>query len=97
ESELLAKLRIKPDQPLKFYREKGCQECRDAGYAGRLGIFEILIPDSEVKKLIDKKAASGEIRNCAISNGMRTLRDDGLKKLERGTTSLSELLRVTQE
>lgn len=96
--EVLTKLKLAPDASLKFYREKGCQQCRDTGYSGRIGIFEMLIPDDELKKLIDKKASSSEIRNFAFSQRMmKTLREDGLSKLSRGITSLAELLRVTQE
>lgn len=82
---------------VKLYREKGCQQCRETGYTGRIGIFEILIPTDELKRLIDKKASSSEIRDCAIRGGMKTLRQDGIEKLFKGITSLSEILRVTQE
>jgi len=94
--ELLEQLKIKEKTSLEFYREKGCSRCRNTGYGGRIGIFEMLLPDEEIKKLIDKKSSSGEIRELMIRQGRKTLRDDGLEKLVKGITSLSEILRVTQ-
>lgn len=97
EKEVLKKLNIETNRAVKFYREKGCFQCRDTGYLGRSGIFEMLIPDDGFDKLVDKKASSGELRNYVVSGGMKTLYEDGIGKLIRGITSLSEILRVTQE
>lgn len=82
---------------IKFYREKGCPACHNTGYAGRIGIFEFLIPDDEIKQLIEKKASSIDIRDVAVRKGMKTLYEDSLDKLKRGITSVSEVLRVTYE
>jgi type IV pilus assembly protein PilB len=95
--ELLDELKM-PNKPgLKFYREKGCRRCHDSGFGGRTGIFEMFVPEAEIGRLIERKASANEIRDCAIRAGMKTLREDGIDKLINGITSLSELLRVTQE
>lgn len=97
--ELLAGLKVNGavSGPVTFYREKGCQECRNTGYSGRLGIFEMLVPDDDIKRLIEKKASASEIRDSAIRKGMKTMYEDGIDKLFKGITSLSEVLRVTHE
>jgi len=88
-------------RPLKtgtqFYEAVGCKECRNIGYRGRVGIFEVLIPSNEIKELIVKKAPAYEIKKAAQKAGMKTLQEDGLAKVEQGITSLSEVLRVTEE
>ncbi|MDI6606330.1 MAG: ATPase, T2SS/T4P/T4SS family [Candidatus Omnitrophota bacterium] len=85
------------DTPMKFYREKGCDKCRNTGYSGRIGIFEMFMPNEQIRALIDKKAQASQIKEAAIRQGMETLREDGVNKLIQGITSLSELLRVTQQ
>ncbi|MFH0855800.1 MAG: ATPase, T2SS/T4P/T4SS family [Candidatus Omnitrophota bacterium] len=96
--ELLDELSVKAGPgPIRFYREKGCQECRNSGYSGRIGIFEMLVPDDDIKRLIEKKSSAGEIRDAAIRKGMKTMYEDGIDKLLKGITSVSEVLRVTHE
>jgi len=95
--ELLEQLKIQEKTSVQLYREKGCPQCRNTGYGGRIGIFEMLPPQEEIKKLIDRKASSGEIREAAIRSGMKTLREGGVEKLIKGVTGLAEILRVTQE
>ncbi len=95
--EVWDELKMKSDPALSFYRAKGCRECREAGYTGRIGIFEIMIPDNEIRELIDRKASANEIRNCAVQKGMTTLREDSIDKLTSGITSFSEVLRATQK
>ncbi|MBU1122625.1 MAG: ATPase, T2SS/T4P/T4SS family [Candidatus Omnitrophota bacterium] len=97
DKEVLDELKIEKKASYKFYRQTGCRQCRDTGYSGRVGIFEILIPDDGVKKLIDKKGSSREIREYIVSEGATLLRQDGMDKLIKGITSLSEIFRVTQE
>ncbi|MFH0935275.1 MAG: ATPase, T2SS/T4P/T4SS family [Candidatus Omnitrophota bacterium] len=97
DKEALEQLKIPVDTKAQFYREKGCNKCRNTGYSGRLGIFEMFVPDEPIRTLIDKKAAASEIKEAAIRKGMETLREDGVKKVTQGITSLSELLRVTQQ
>lgn len=82
---------------VKFYREKGCRQCHETGYSGRIGIYEFLVPDDDIKRLIERKASASEIRDCAVRKGMKTLRDDGIAKVIQGATSVSELLRVTHD
>ena len=80
----------------KFYRGVGCEECRQLGYQGRMGIYEILIVDEAVRPLVMSRAAASTIAHRAIENGMRTLRMDGWNKVRRGQTTIEEVLRVTQ-
>ena len=96
--EELAKLGFKnPDTHLTFYRAQGCGDCMRTGFLGRTGIYEILIINDEIRHMILTKMDSNKIKNRAIQKGMRTLRDDGARKVINGTTSMEEILRVTQE
>ncbi|PIU40870.1 MAG: type II secretion system protein GspE [Candidatus Omnitrophica bacterium CG07_land_8_20_14_0_80_42_15] len=79
-----------------FYRGKGCASCRGTGFAGRIGIFELLIMDEDIRKLIVAKASADEIRKIAISKGMGTLFSDGISKAKEGITTVEEVLRVTK-
>ena len=80
---------------IKFYREKGCTICNNIGYSGRTGIFEVLMMNEEIRSLILEQAPSGEIRNVALTYGMKTLRDDGIEKIKRGITTIEEVVRET--
>ncbi|MDO8784625.1 MAG: ATPase, T2SS/T4P/T4SS family, partial [Syntrophales bacterium] len=80
-----------------LYRGKGCQMCRESGYIGRTGIFEILYIDSEVGQMISGRVDSRAMKDYALSRGMRTLHMDGLEKVMKGITSLQEILRVTHK
>ncbi len=75
----------------------GCAACSGTGYLGRVGIFELLPVTSEICKVIVQRADAGAIRNLAIQQGMRLLRDDGWDKVRQGVTTLAEVLRVTRE
>ena len=75
----------------------GCDACNGTGYLGRVGIFELLPATSEICKVIVQRADAGAIRNLAVQQGMRLLRDDGWDKVRQGVTTLAELLRVTRE
>jgi general secretion pathway protein E len=75
----------------------GCAACSGTGYLGRVGIFELLPVTSEICKVIVQRADAGVIRNLAIQQGMRLLRDDGWDKVSQGVTTLAEVLRVTRE
>lgn len=81
----------------KAHKPIGCESCNNTGYKGRVGIFEVLIPNNEIKELINKKVPPHELKKAAQKFGMKTLQEDGLKKVEQGITSLSEVLRVTKE
>jgi general secretion pathway protein E len=84
-------------RPTTFYRAVGCTRCKRTGYHGRTGIYEILLIDDEIRQMVLGKVDSNRIKNRAIEKGMRTLRDDGARKVMEGTTTLEEVLRVTQE
>lgn len=81
----------------KLLRGKGCRECRQTGYKGRQGIFEIFPLSQELKKMISAQASSAEMRQVAIREGMTTLREDAWKKVKEGVTTYEEALRVTAE
>ena len=81
----------------KDCKGKGCKVCLNTGYKGRRGIYELMVPDEQIRKLIANKAALDEIRQAVLKTGMKTMREDGLEKVEKGLTSREEVLRVTQE
>ena len=85
----------KVDSPL--YKGKGCAECRNTGYKGRLAIFEMIPMARDLRKLVFDNANEDEIRQAALDNGMVTLRDAGLERVLDGTTSVEEVLRSTVE
>ncbi|MCX7819798.1 MAG: type II secretion system ATPase GspE [Kiritimatiellae bacterium] len=78
-----------------LYRGKGCSDCSGTGYRGRIGIYEIFVLNDEVRHLINAQVSSTELRNAARRLGMRTLREDGLRKVVAGITTLDEVFRVT--
>ncbi len=80
----------------KFWRGAGCQECRELGYQGRLGIYELLVLSEPLRSLILQRSAASTIAQRAMELGMRTLRHDGWKKVRMGLTTIEEVLRVTQ-
>ncbi len=80
---------------VELYRGKGCKACSQTGYRERRGIFEIFVMNEEVRNMIYKKVSSSELRRKAIELGMRTLREDGLRKVISGMTTLDEVLSVT--
>ena len=80
----------------KFWGGVGCEECRQLGYQGRLGIYELLILNEAVRPLILNRAPASTIAAKAVEQGMRTLRTDGWNKVKAGLTTIEEVLRVTQ-
>jgi general secretion pathway protein E/type IV pilus assembly protein PilB len=94
----LRKVGFPPDEidKAKFYHGVGCEDCRQLGYQGRKGIYELLLVDEAVRPLILSRAASSTIAQRAIENGMRTLRVDGWNKVRAGSTTIEEVIRVTQ-
>lgn len=80
-----------------LYKAKGCEKCGFKGYMGRTGIFELLTVDNGIRQLISEKADAPGIKNLAVAKGMKTLLGDGLEKALSGTTTLEEVLRVTQQ
>jgi general secretion pathway protein E len=81
----------------KLYRAQGCSDCLGTGYSGRLGIFEILIINDEIRALTLSTADSTTIKKKSIESGMTTLRLDGAEKILKGLTSIDEVMRVTEE
>ena len=80
-----------------YMHGRGCQDCRDSGYAGRVGIFELLMIDDPIRALVVSRASAREIQITARKSGFLTMREDGLIKAAAGMTTLQEVLRVTQE
>jgi general secretion pathway protein E len=78
-------------------RGRGCDRCRGTGYHGRIGIFELLVPDEKIRAEILSHRGSESVRDLALARGMRTLREDGLAKVAAGVTSREEVERAAQE
>ncbi|HIE55538.1 MAG TPA: type II secretion system protein GspE, partial [Chromatiaceae bacterium] len=76
-------------------RAKGCERCLQTGYKGRIGIFEIMVLNDDIKRLVLKTFDSNRIKHEALRHRMVTLREDGIHKVLKGMTSLEEILRVT--
>jgi type IV pilus assembly protein PilB len=97
EEEYLTSAKISLDWAHKqtFYKGQGCEQCGGTGYKGRCGFYEVMIMSSELRKAIMQEASTDELRDLAISEGMLTLRQDGMKKVERGTTTLDEVVKET--
>ena len=79
-----------------FYRKKGCNLCMHTGYRGRTAIFEIMIVDDEIKRLVLKTSDANQINELALKQGMITLQKDGIDKVLGGITTTEEVLRVTR-
>ncbi len=86
-----------PTGMLYTAREGGCGKCGKIGYHGRMGIYELLLMDGEIRQLALKNTDSNTIKRAAVQHGMRTLRDDGAAKVLAGITTLEEVLLVTAE
>jgi len=87
--------KMKFDQDPTFFKAKGCKHCRDLGYRGRIGITEIMVLTSAVKKCILERAGELKIKEAARKESMVTMREDALDKVALGLTSIEEVLRVT--
>jgi type II secretory ATPase GspE/PulE/Tfp pilus assembly ATPase PilB-like protein len=81
----------------EYFRGRGCKKCFQSGYLGRQGIYELLTPNEQVRKLILENVSGDEIRSAGRKAGMRTLREIAVEKMVAGETTLEEILRVTQE
>ncbi len=82
--------------PKELMHGAGCDRCRESGYAGRLGIFELLIVDDRFRDIINKDSSVNSMRSAFTESGQSTLFDDGIKKVKKGLTTIEEVLRVTQ-
>lgn len=84
----------KSTPPKKIYAPKGCLECRDTGYLGRMGIYEIMLMSHELRRIISDGASLGDIRKQAYKEGMLPLRLSGAQKIAQGLTTAEEVMRV---
>ena len=82
---------------LTFYRAVGCDKCNHTGYRGRVGIYEVMAVNNELRKHITQRGAEAELRQAALATGMMSLGEDGLAKVKAGVTTPQELLRVVTE
>ncbi len=92
----LRQLGLDVEGDTKFYKGAGCERCFHTGYRGRTGIYELLLITDDIQELIYKRETAGAIKREALKNGMQTLRMDGARKVAAGTTTISEVLRVSQ-
>ena len=93
---LLKDLNINPNQKMVFFEGKGCESCKFTGFKGRTAIYEILVLDDEIRDLVLRRAPINDIKERALKNGMRTLFSNGMAKVEKGVTTIREVLRVTE-
>jgi type IV pilus assembly protein PilB len=96
-SEILADLELSLSdiQGKKFYRGKGCDNCNRTGYKGRVGLFELMLLNDEIRDMIIRNASTDELRDKAVGNGMVTLREAGMAAVYAGTTTAEEVIRET--
>ncbi|MGV3723993.1 MAG: GspE/PulE family protein [Actinomycetota bacterium] len=82
------------NETVPLWRGRGCDKCRNTGYKGRIGIYEMMTVNEEIADLVVRRAPVSEVRNAARANGMKTLKEDGLRKMLAGITTPDELQRV---
>jgi type IV pilus assembly protein PilB len=82
---------------LTFMKGSGCDTCSGTGYKGRAGLYEVMALSPELRRMILRGASVADIRDQAVTEGMLTLRMDGMKKIERGVTTLEEVVKETAE
>jgi type IV pilus assembly protein PilB len=93
-SQALVNLGMEADADVQFYRGAGCPNCKGTGYKGRVGVYELMTMNDELRETILRKGNAMELQQAALRNGMRTLRDDAMEKILLGMTTLEECLRV---
>ncbi len=96
-ADFLREIGFPEDLEPRAFEGKGCKECSEKGYLGRLGIFELMIMDDEVRRLTMSSSDATQLRKTAAAGGMITLRRDGFEKVAAGKTTIAEVLRVTQD
>ncbi len=97
EKSVLEEIGFPLDAKTRLYQGQGCKECGKTGFQGRVAIFELMLMDEEIRRLTSANADALKLAKAAIKGGMITLRDDGFEKVKKGITTLSEVLRVTQD
>ncbi len=95
--EELVEVGLDPANVKRLWRGKGCVQCQKTGYQGRIGIYELMVVDDEIRALILKNVDSSTIKNKAREKGLITMREDGAMKAVQGITTVEEVSRVTQE
>lgn len=95
--EELSRLDLPPGSAVTLYRGAGCAACSQTGYRGRTGIFELMVLDDDIRRLIGGKADSTAIKQTAIAKGMVTLKQEGAERVIQGHTTLEEIMRITQQ
>ncbi|KKK48869.1 hypothetical protein LCGC14_3140780, partial [marine sediment metagenome] len=95
--DMLMELGLTPDDVggKKFHYGKGCEDCNGTGYRGRLGIYEIMTLNDEIRDLIMNRASTGVLRAAARKNGMVLLRENGLEAIYKGITTIEEVVKET--
>jgi len=94
---LIKELKLQPGKNYTFYKGRGCRNCNETGYRGRMAIFEVLTINDKLRDFILERASLTHIRNEAMKNGMKTLRQDGLLKALKGLTTVEEVIHSTKE
>lgn len=92
--EVLQELGMEPGT--RLWRGKGCGNCKGTGFAGRIGIFEMLVVNDEIRRMIEGRRSAEEIKKCAVAHGMKTLRQDGLAKIRKGQTTPESVFQATE-
>jgi general secretion pathway protein E/type IV pilus assembly protein PilB len=87
---------FKLEKGQKIFKGTGCRECRHSGYRGRLGIFELLSVNDEIREMILQRKSAGDIQNVAKKQGLHLMREDGWAKVLKGMTTIEEIVRVTK-
>jgi len=90
----LLKYNINPDAPIKLFDKVGCDECNATGYNGRIGIFEAIKTDEAIEKIIPENPSEREIKKVARTQGILSMRQDGIVKILNGITSIEEVQSV---
>jgi general secretion pathway protein E len=93
----LNRLDLPPGTKQTLYRGAGCAACSQTGYRGRTGIFELMVLDDEIRRLIGTKADSSVIKQAAVAHGMVTLKQEGAERVIQGHTTMEEVMRITQQ
>ena len=95
--DMLMELNLKPEDVVgkKFFYGKGCDRCNNSGCKGRMGLFELMIMNDELRDMISAGVSTDELRKGCVRHGMRTLRDAGLRAIYKGLTSIEEVVRET--
>ena len=94
---LLEDLGVSPKEVegISFFKGRGCQDCNNTGYRGRVGLYEVMLITPEIREMVLKGSSSDSIRFQAVDQGMKTLRMDAVDKIKQGVTTVEEMVRET--